>query len=235
MALQAGSRRASSVDALTAREREVPGLMTGGVTSDRDLGEWLCVTQNTVKYHISNLLSKLGQRNRAQLIAYALRHRLVNASPAQPDGGPSGEISRGTITAVHTRAASTTRPRILVADDDEPMLELMTSLLGDEGEYEVLTHALDGEIHDHVAQVRPDLVILDLLDGSRQEAGWRALELLRLDPVTSHIPVILCSAAADKLEGHKEWSNKLNANVLAKPFDIYDMLGMVRDALGTRQ
>lgn len=65
-------------DMLTEREREVLELLVEGVTSNRDLAERLFVSENTVKYHLRNILDKLHVQNRAQVIAYALRHGLVD-------------------------------------------------------------------------------------------------------------------------------------------------------------
>lgn len=63
---------------LTEREREVLELLVQGITSNKELAERLVVSENTVKYHLRNILDKLHVQNRAQVIAYALRHRLVN-------------------------------------------------------------------------------------------------------------------------------------------------------------
>src|ERR671934_1525573 len=52
---------------LTEREREVLDLLVQGVTSNRDLAERLVVTENTVKYHLRNILDKLHVQNRAQV------------------------------------------------------------------------------------------------------------------------------------------------------------------------
>ncbi len=68
-------------DALTEREREVLELLVQGVTSNHDLAERLIVSENTVKYHLRNILGKLHLRNRAQVVAYAARHGLVEPSP----------------------------------------------------------------------------------------------------------------------------------------------------------
>lgn len=65
-------------DALTEREREVLELLVQGVTSNRDLADRLFVSENTVKYHLRNILDKLHVQNRAQVIAYAMRHGLVD-------------------------------------------------------------------------------------------------------------------------------------------------------------
>ncbi|MDF3016944.1 MAG: two component transcriptional regulator, LuxR family [Thermomicrobiales bacterium] len=68
-------------DALTTREREVLELLVQGITSNRELAERLFVSENTIKYHLRHILDKLHLQNRAQVIAYALRHGLVE----QPD------------------------------------------------------------------------------------------------------------------------------------------------------
>jgi DNA-binding NarL/FixJ family response regulator len=65
-------------DALTEREREVLEQMVQGVTSNRKLAKQLGVSENTVKFHVRNILDKLHLHNRAQVVAYALRHQLVN-------------------------------------------------------------------------------------------------------------------------------------------------------------
>src|SRR5919204_737303 len=65
--------------ALTEREREVLDLLVQGVTSNRELAERLVVTENTVKYHLRNILDKLHVQNRAQVVAFAVRHGMVGA------------------------------------------------------------------------------------------------------------------------------------------------------------
>jgi len=65
-------------DALTQREQDVLQLMVAGTTSNRDLAEALGVTENTVKFHVRNILDKLHLHNRAQVVGYALRNRMVD-------------------------------------------------------------------------------------------------------------------------------------------------------------
>ena len=61
-------------DALTEREREVLELMVEGVTSNRKLATRLNLSENTVKFHVRNILDKLRLHNRAQAVGYAMRH-----------------------------------------------------------------------------------------------------------------------------------------------------------------
>ena len=88
--LQAFSSRATTrpqhedPDALTDREREVLELMVDGVTSNRQLARRLEVSENTVKFHVRNILDKLHLHNRAQAVSHALRHGMVD--PGDPPG-----------------------------------------------------------------------------------------------------------------------------------------------------
>lgn len=64
-------------DALTERELEVLRLLVAGVTTSKELAQQLVVSENTVKYHLRNILQKLHLQNRAQVVAFALRHGIV--------------------------------------------------------------------------------------------------------------------------------------------------------------
>ena len=61
---------------LTAREREVLALMAQGLTNPQ-IAESLVVSRATAKAHVSNILSKLGVSNRAEAIALALQHKIL--------------------------------------------------------------------------------------------------------------------------------------------------------------
>lgn len=61
---------------LTDREREVLGLMAQGRTN-RQIGEVLLITPNTVKKHVDHILQKLRVNNRAGAVAVALQSGLT--------------------------------------------------------------------------------------------------------------------------------------------------------------
>ncbi|WP_314172683.1 response regulator transcription factor [Streptomyces winkii] len=64
------------VDALTSREREVLTLVGGGLNND-EIAERLAVSPLTVKTHVNRTMSKLGARDRAQLVVAAYENGLV--------------------------------------------------------------------------------------------------------------------------------------------------------------
>ena len=57
-------------DRLTEREREILGLLGAGL-SNRAIGERLGITERTVKFHVGEILARLGASNRAQAVAIA--------------------------------------------------------------------------------------------------------------------------------------------------------------------
>jgi DNA-binding NarL/FixJ family response regulator len=59
--------------ALTARERELLGLLTQGVSSTEELADRLFISQKTVKNHLASIYEKLAISDRAQAAVEAIR------------------------------------------------------------------------------------------------------------------------------------------------------------------
>ena len=69
-ALAAAESRA--LESLTARETEVLRLLTRGLTN-REIAQQLVVREGTIKYHVKNILRKLGAAGRADAVSRFLR------------------------------------------------------------------------------------------------------------------------------------------------------------------
>ncbi len=61
---------------LTRREREVLALMVRGL-NNAEIAKHLVVNRSTAKFHVSNILTKLGVDSRTEAVALALTHHLV--------------------------------------------------------------------------------------------------------------------------------------------------------------
>ncbi len=72
--------RSEPLDSLTQREIETLRLVAEGL-SNKAIAQALFVSENTVKYHMKNILQKLGAQNRTEAATYALRAGLLKSDP----------------------------------------------------------------------------------------------------------------------------------------------------------
>ncbi len=121
-------------------------------------------------------------------------------------------------------------PRIAVINDDTAFLKLMLDLLNDVG-YEVILHKAGSAAHTQLIEEMPDLIILDVRL-EQPDSGWTVLELIRLDPATTHIPVIVCSADSVQLKSKAEQLRDLRCRPLDKPFDLDTLITMLSEMVG---
>jgi len=63
---------------LTAREQEVLELLAEGL-SNEEIADRLVISRHTVARHRENLMRKLGQHNRSELVKYAIRKGMISA------------------------------------------------------------------------------------------------------------------------------------------------------------
>jgi len=68
----------AAVDDLTNREREVVALAAHGLSND-EIAERMVLSPATAKTHVSRAMTKLGARDRAQLVVFAYQSGLVTA------------------------------------------------------------------------------------------------------------------------------------------------------------
>ena len=122
------------------------------------------------------------------------------------------------------------RPLVVVLDDDEGLLELMAAILQDEGYAVEGRKQWEGAV-ELVRQVRPDLVILDVVFG-REPMGWHVLEALKAHADTAAVPVLICSANHRSLQEHGGLIARQGARALQKPFDLDSLLDATAEMLG---
>lgn len=113
---------------------------------------------------------------------------------------------------------------IVVADDDQSILDATTLLLEYEG-YTVIPIS-EGDIVHKIATLQPDVVLLDIwLSGMN---GGELTKALKADNLSKNIPIILFSANRDI----KKIAEASGADdYLIKPFNLSELLEKVKKQL----
>jgi DNA-binding response OmpR family regulator len=119
--------------------------------------------------------------------------------------------------------------RILAINDTQELLEMFRMLLEMEG-YDVVLSGMPILKVSEVEQIRPDLIILDLIFGD-QKTGWQMLQMLKMQRSTAGIPVIVCTAALREVQEQEGYLVSQGVRVIYKPFDIDDLITMIERAL----
>jgi len=117
------------------------------------------------------------------------------------------------------------KKKILIADDDVAIADLLVQSLTEEGfDAQKIVQSL--RFYDMVRSYQPDLILLDLmmpyLDGEDE------LRLMKLSPDTAHIPVIVVTAKPDVQIMEPRLRELGVLHVVHKPFDLNSLVALVK-------
>jgi len=118
--------------------------------------------------------------------------------------------------------------KIMVVDDEENLLELVSVILMEEG-FDVITATNGKECLDKLKTTKPDLVLLDMMMPGM--SGRETCEKIRSDPKTKDIKVVFLTVARFSETG-KEILRKMNVlDYITKPFDNQDLIKRIKKLL----
>ena len=119
--------------------------------------------------------------------------------------------------------------KIVIVEDNEQMLGFMKTTLG--GAYEVYTAADGQQGLEEIRRVYPDLIISDLM--MPRMDGFEMCTLVRQDPLTSHIPLIMLTAKSN--EGDRAASYNCGADAfISKPFSVKTLTTRIEGLIESR-
>ena len=120
-------------------------------------------------------------------------------------------------------------PHVLAINNDQAVLALDRDLLEDEG-HRVSTQTYFDKDLAAIKEMRPDLIVLDYM-WANEDASWTLLQMLRMDPGTAPIPIVLCTAAAREVEALTGHLEDMGVRVVLKPFNIAHLVAVIAEAL----
>ena len=118
---------------------------------------------------------------------------------------------------------------VLVADDEEDILGLVTMIVERSG-HQVVAAGNGAEALAAIRERKPDLVVLDI--SMPEIDGLEVLRRLRADSETSELPVLLLSAQAQEADVRRAFDLGASAYV-KKPFSPTELAQRVDALLGT--
>lgn len=122
-------------------------------------------------------------------------------------------------------------PKILVVDDEPDAVELIRFNLKSNG-YQVVTASDGGEALKMARTFSPDLIILDLM--LPEVDGLEVCKILRLNPATSIVPIIMVTAKAAEID--RVLGLELGADdYVTKPFSPRELVLRVKNLLTRRK
>lgn len=117
-----------------------------------------------------------------------------------------------------------TNPSVLIVDDDEAIRSLLRQELGDAGY--LIEEAQNGqEALAYVREKHPDLIILDVM--MPEMNGFDVAAILKNDPQTMDIPIIILSVVQDKSRGYRIGVDRY----LTKPINTQELFTEVGSLL----
>jgi DNA-binding response OmpR family regulator len=119
--------------------------------------------------------------------------------------------------------------RILVADDEVSIADLLAQSLSEEG-YDVRMSVQSLRFYDAVRDYQPDLILLDLMMPYLE--GEDELRLMQLSPDMSDIPVIVVTAKPDIAQDEPNLRRLGVRHIVRKPFDLNQLLGLIKQTIG---
>jgi DNA-binding response OmpR family regulator len=126
------------------------------------------------------------------------------------------------------------KARILVVNDTQEILELFRMLLEEEEGYDVVLSGFPIQQLKEIEQIKPDLIILDLVLGD-EKTGMQMLQMLKMQRSTAAIPVLVCTAALHIVREQEGYLVSQGVHVVFKPFEIDDLLTNVKQLLESHE
>jgi len=121
--------------------------------------------------------------------------------------------------------------KILLVDDEEINRNLLKNLCQKMG-YQCLTAANGREALAAASSLDPDLIVMDVL--MPEMDGFEATRILKNDPATAHIPVIIVTAASSREERLKGIASGAN-DFIIKPFDWQELSLRIKNSLSVKE
>lgn len=121
----------------------------------------------------------------------------------------------------------TDKPTVLIAEDEETIVESLAFLMEKEG-FNVRIATNGQSAIDMISQYRPDMVLLDVMMPGRD--GFDVARTVRANSRTQHIPIMMLTARTREIDRRKGLELGVD-DFVTKPFSTRDVVARVKALL----
>jgi signal transduction histidine kinase/ligand-binding sensor domain-containing protein/DNA-binding response OmpR family regulator len=212
-------------------EKEIPNIFKmfyqiqhSGVARHEGAGVGLALTKELVELQDGKIIVESKQGKGSVFTVYLpikpeplhVKNNGKNISPMDKDEEPGDELVGGL-------------PILLVIEDNQDMRSFLSDVFSESMQVHVAIDGIDG--WKKAIEIIPDFIICDVMMPKRD--GMELTRMIKTDPRTSHIPLILLTARSSdtfKLEGIENGAD----DFISKPFNIEILKSKVNKLIDSR-
>ncbi|MFI5168410.1 MAG: response regulator [Thermoanaerobaculales bacterium] len=120
----------------------------------------------------------------------------------------------------------------LLLADDSITIQKVVELTFAETDHTVIAVGSGRDLFDRLPEIKPDVVLCDVVMPDMN--GYEVCQLLKSDPATLHIPVILLTGTFEPFDRDRALAAGCDA-IVTKPFEARDLVNLVEDFLKRAQ
>ena len=122
----------------------------------------------------------------------------------------------------------TDKPTVLIAEDEETIVESLAFLMEKEG-FDVRIATNGQSAIDMISQEIPDMILLDVMMPGRD--GFDVARTIRASAQTKHIPILMLTARTREIDRRKGLELGVD-DFVTKPFSTRDVVARIKALLG---
>jgi CheY-like chemotaxis protein len=120
---------------------------------------------------------------------------------------------------------------ILIINASPELLRVLSTSIENEGYKAIVrTYTVIEDMHE-IQELKPDLILLDILAGGSYNIGWKILERLKQSGATQSIPIIISTADLREVKQRQDFLSAQAITVILKPFNNHTLLEAIRKSI----
>jgi CheY-like chemotaxis protein len=120
---------------------------------------------------------------------------------------------------------------ILIINASPELLRVLSTSIENEGYKAIVrTYTVIEDMHE-IQELKPDLILLDILAGGSSNIGWKILERLKQSGATQSIPIIISTADLREVKQRQDFLSAQAITVILKPFNNHTLLEAIRKSI----